>query len=79
MRPTGNALEFVKIRRGGERFWCIVRERRPDGSMRLQVDNSTIDPEAPRRGEMIDVPADEEILDRMMGQTKLRAIEGGAA
>lgn len=74
MRQTNNVLEAVKIRRGGERFWCVVRERYDDGGMRVTVDNETADPEAPPYGAEMTLSADEEILDYMRGAPKLMAV-----
>lgn len=72
-RATKNVMEFVKIRRGGERFWCRVLSK-ADNAMTLMCDNDTVDPSAPRRGEVFEAAADEEIVERLLGQPKLSVV-----
>lgn len=64
IRQTNNVIEFLKIRRGGERFWVRVVGR--DGQRKtVRVDSETTDPRAPRFGTEFELPEDEEILDSM--------------
>jgi hypothetical protein len=48
----------------GERFWCEVLVRWPDGRRLVRVDNETIGPGVPRLHELLTLPADEDVLDR---------------
>lgn len=73
IRQTNNVIEFLKIRRGGERFWVRVVGR--DGHCkRVCVDSETTDPRAPRFGTEFELPEDEEILDSMRAAPKLRTV-----
>jgi hypothetical protein len=68
-------ITYVKTSRGGEHFWCRVTENFK-GGVKAVVDNHTIDPQAPRLGEPIEIPSDE-ILDCMIHRQTFGVIEGG--
>lgn len=55
--------EYIKIRRGGERFWCEVMSR-ADGRLNLRCANDTIEPENPRLHERFSIAGDEPIIER---------------
>lgn len=43
-----NVGDFVKIKRGAERFWCEVEEIYQGGKIKVRVDNHTIEKESPK-------------------------------
>ena len=69
---------MIKIRRGGERFWCEVISKDDDG-MEVRCDSDTIDPASPRFDEVFRISNDEEILERDYGHSTLQVIQGGAS
>ncbi len=74
MRQTNHLIEFLKIERGGERFWVEVLSR-GNGVHRVKCANHTSDPEAPRFGEEFEIPEDEEIFETKRAAPQLRVIQ----
>jgi hypothetical protein len=52
--------------RWGERFWCEVLLRLPDGSRLVRVDNETIGDYTPRLDTLLALAFDEPVLDTTM-------------
>ena len=77
-RQTKHVRQMIKIRRGGERFWCEVISKDDDG-MEVRCDSDTIDPASPRFDEVFRISNDEEILVRDYGHSTLQVIQGGAS
>lgn len=73
MKQTNNIMEFLKIRRGGERFWVRVIGRDGD-AVKVKVDSRTGDPQSPRYGEEFTLPDDEVIYDSMRAAPTLRYV-----
>jgi hypothetical protein len=73
MRQTNHVIEFLKIARGGERFWVEVLSRNDDG-YRVKCANYTSDPDAPRYGDEFEIPVDEEVFETEVAAPKLRVV-----
>ena len=57
---------FLKIQRGGERFWVREIREYDDGSRWVRCDSETSDPRAPRKNIEFLISPDEQILETMV-------------
>lgn len=73
VHQTNHVIDFVKVRRGGERFWAQVLNRSTAG-IKARCDSPTADPLAPRYGEEFDILPDEEIIETLRAAPSLRVV-----